>query len=216
MSAGDVFEAESGGWESGFEELYAGAGDDLNQIPWAALAANPALVAWLAGEPAPSVAAALVVGCGLGDDAELLAGSGFAVTAFDVAPTAIERCRQRFPDSEVDYRVADLFALPHAWQRAFALVVEIRTLQSLSLSKRTSAVTAIAETVRPGGRIFVRCLARREHEPVGARPWPVSRAELALFTHAGLVELAVREESPEPGHTGTVTATYARPRWATG
>ena len=30
---------------------------------------------------------ALVVGCGLGDDAEYLAEQGFSVTAFDISPT---------------------------------------------------------------------------------------------------------------------------------
>ncbi|MDP9353879.1 MAG: hypothetical protein M3R02_01090 [Chloroflexota bacterium] len=67
------------GW---FQPLYAGADGDRAAIPWADLAPNPHLVDWFArtgrrgnGERA------LVVGCGLGDDAEELASQGFDVDA---------------------------------------------------------------------------------------------------------------------------------------
>lgn len=196
--------------EVGFEALYARAGLDLEAVPWAALAPHPALIAWLDAAAPSAGMSALVVGCGFGDDAEAIASRGCAVTAFDVAPTAIERCRQRFPDSHVAYRVADLFALPDSWRRAFGLVVEIRTLQSLPISHRATAAAAIAATVRSGGRLFVRCLARDEHEPVGSRPWPVSRGELRAFIDAGLTELELREERPAAGRKRAFTAVYAR------
>ena len=60
-------------------------------------------------DPAP---AALVVGCGLGDDAEFIAGLGFSVVAFDISASAIAAAQQRFPQSTVRYRVADLMAAP--------------------------------------------------------------------------------------------------------
>ena len=161
--------------ETGFEEIYARAGDRLEAIPWASLAPHSGLAAWLDRDVAPAERAALVVGCGLGDDAEALSARGWRVSAFDVAPTAIARCRERFPASAVDYRVADLFALPSDWRDAFGLVVEIRTLQSLPIDQRPEAVRAIASTVKTGGSVWVRCLAREDDEPVAARPWPVSR-----------------------------------------
>ena len=151
-----------------------------------------------------------MVGCGLGDDAEELSRRGWRVTAFDVAPTAIARCRHWFPDSAVDYRVADLFALPGEWREAFDLVVEIRTLQSLPVQQRRGAARAIAGAVRPGGRVFVRCLARGKGEPVAARPWPVSRRELAAFTDAGLAELEFREEPAAAGRGRSFTVVYGR------
>src|SRR5215472_10485502 len=55
---------------------------------------------------------ALVVGCGLGDDAEELARLGMQVVAFDVASAAVESARRRFPASTVRYEVADLLAPP--------------------------------------------------------------------------------------------------------
>ncbi|HEY0637567.1 MAG TPA: class I SAM-dependent methyltransferase [Pseudonocardiaceae bacterium] len=126
---------------------------------------------------------ALVIGCGLGDDAEEVARRGWRVTAFDAAPTAIRWCLRRFPGSPVEYRVADLFALPDT---TYDLVVEINTIQALPPGRRPATIAAIAATVAPGGTLFVRCLAREDDTPPRGRPWPVSRAELAAFGDAGL------------------------------
>lgn len=196
--------------EVGFEELYARAGEDLEAVPWALLAAHPALVSWLDGQPPASGARALVIGCGYGDDAEELRRRGYGVTAFDIAPTAIARCRERFPSSEVEYRVADLFALPGGWRQRFDLVAEIRTLQSLRVEKRDAVMQTIAGTVRPGGRVWLRCLARNDDEPVGERPWPVSRRELGGFERAGLHELEFVEQPPTAGRGRTFTVVYQR------
>ena len=155
---------------------------NLGAIPWASLAANRSLVAWLDRQPARRGAACLVIGCGLGDDAEELARCGYRVTAFDVSPTAIALCRKRFPGSAVDYVVEDLFAAPSVWSASFGLVVEIRTLQSLPPSRRREAARAIARTVEPGGQAFVRCAAREAEEPLTSRPWPLTRRELQAFT----------------------------------
>ena len=189
-----------------FEEIYAEAGDDLDAIPWASLAANPSLVAWLdsgAARPPGAGDRALVVGCGLGDDAEELARRGWRTTGFDISSTAIARCRERFPGSAVDYEVADLFELPRTWDAAFGLVVEIRTLQSLPLALRAAAVDAIAATVAPAGQLFVRCYGRRPGQRVEQRPWPVSRDELAGFTRNGLRVSSFEEgdERSEPMFT---------------
>lgn len=69
--------------------MYSAAGEDLAALPWASLKPFPLLVEWLDGPGAEVGGEALVVGTGLGDDAEELARRGFAVTAFDLSPTAI-------------------------------------------------------------------------------------------------------------------------------
>jgi SAM-dependent methyltransferase len=200
-----------GGGEISFEEIYLRAGPDFGAIPWAALAPHPALVAWLdAGHVSPA-GRALIVGCGLGDDAEEAARRGYQVTAFDLSATAIRDCQQRFPGSAVDYQVADLFGLPASWHAAFGLVVEIRTLQSLPLAQRTDAAAAIAATVRPGGCLFVHCLARDDDEPAAGRPWPVSRRELHAFTAAGLRQAQFRDQPAGPGQSRSFTVSYTRP-----
>src|SRR6516165_1012212 len=89
------------GW---FEPLYAHADGDERRVPWADLVVNPHLKTWLAGRRLSGERRkAIVIGCGLGDDAEELARLGFQVVAFDVSPTAIAWCRQRFPNSPVEY-----------------------------------------------------------------------------------------------------------------
>ncbi len=194
-----------------FEEMYAAAGDDLGAVPWANLAPFPALVAWLDSEGADARGAALVIGAGYGDDAEELARRGFAVSAFDLSPTAVARARERFPDTGVDYRVADLFDLPAEWHVRFDLVVEIRTLQSLPIERRGAAAAAIAATVAPGGRLWLFALGRDAHAPGEARPWPVTAGELAVLEAAGLKWESRRDEARGDGFYD-VTGVLLRPR----
>jgi SAM-dependent methyltransferase len=176
-----------------FEEIYAAAGDDLS-VPWANLKPFPLLVEWLDGKGAGVSGRALVIGSGYGDDAEELARHGFAVSAFDLSPTAIERTHERFPESTVDYRVADLFDLPDEWTERFALVVEIRTLQSLPVAERGRAATAIAATVAPGGTLWLFALGRDAHQRGETRPWPVTEEELAVLESCGLTWESRRED----------------------
>jgi 2-polyprenyl-3-methyl-5-hydroxy-6-metoxy-1,4-benzoquinol methylase len=169
-----------------FEAIYDNAHGDLRRLPWAQLAPRDSLVAWLDALPPAHGARAVVVACGLGDDAEELARRGYRVTAFDVAPTAIRLCHERFPESAVDYQVADLFTLPAAWRQAFDVVVEIHTIQSLPVDRQRAGVDAIARLVAPGGRLFVRVLLRREWEAVPTRPYAVTAYAQAGYEAAGL------------------------------
>ena len=195
-----------------FEDIYQSAGEDLASIPWATLAPNPALEEWLNTQPAPNDTPAMVVACGLGDDAEELARRGYRVTAFDVSPTAIELCRSRFPASTVEYLVADLLDLPGSWTESFDVVVEIRTLQSLPPDLRGEAARAIAQTVASGGWLFVQTAKRDPDEPLTSRPWPLTRHELDTFIEAGLIERQLREQPAGTGRFATFTAVYQRPR----
>ena len=139
-----------------FERLYAAAEAGDAEVPWDRGGPNPFLEAWVRERALEGAGRrALVIGTALGDDAELLAARGYAVTAFDVAPTAIEAARRRFPDSGVDYRVADLLDLPAEWLGAFDLVAECITVQALPVSLRSRAIDAIASTVAPGGTLIV-------------------------------------------------------------
>ncbi len=197
-----------------FEEIYIQAGQDFTAIPWAALAPHPALVTWLDQQPQPAGDRALIIGCGLGDDAEEAARRGYRVTAFDLSPTATGHCRDRFPGSAVDYQVADLCQLPASWAATFGLVVEIRTLQSLPLPQRAEAIAAMTVPVRPGGRVFVHCLARGDDEAPVSRPWPVSHRELGGFTAAGLHETGFADQPASPSRGRVFTAVYTRPEQA--
>jgi SAM-dependent methyltransferase len=168
-----------------FEALYSGANQDAASIPWADLAANPLLADWLEREkPDGHGKRAAVIGCGLGDDAEALATYGYAVTAFDISPSAIEWCRRRWPGTRVHYMAADLFNPPDDWR--FDFVLESYTVQALSLSLRLGAIAAVARLVAPGGKLLVIGRLAEADEPRERMPWPLTRAELAEFERAGL------------------------------
>jgi SAM-dependent methyltransferase len=167
------------GW---FEPAYAQANGDRTAIPWAEKGVNPHVIEWASAVSLDGTGqTALVIGCGLGDDAEYLASLGFTVTAFDISPTAVAWCRERFPHSTVEYVVADLFATPFP---TFDFVLEAYTLQALPRSLRARAVAAIASFVRR--RLLVVCRGCDQPEPNEEIPWPLTREELAGFESAGL------------------------------
>ncbi|MEM9216269.1 MAG: class I SAM-dependent methyltransferase [Cyanobacteria bacterium P01_F01_bin.150] len=181
--------SKSGRPSDWFETLYQESKGDTQQIPWAKLKPHPYLSEWLENRAIQGNGkTALVVGCGLGDDAEALSALGFTVTAFDVAPSAIAWCQQRFPDSTVTYQVADLFTLPEAWQRSFDLVVEIRNIQALPLSVRSEAIKAVATTVAPEGQLLLTTRIRMTDEVPDGPPWPLSESELSQFQQWGLAD----------------------------
>lgn len=173
-----------------FDATYQIAGRDTAKVPWAENRPKPLFAAWLAEtEIRGEGRRAIVVGSGLGDDAEALAALGFTVTAFDLAPTAIAWARERFPASRVSYHVADLFALPDAWRGAFDLVVEIYTLQSLPPAIRPEAMDRVAALVAPGGELLVICRGRDpEAASASEPPYPLTRAELRRLEAGGLRE----------------------------
>jgi SAM-dependent methyltransferase len=187
-----------------FEAFYAEAGEDFERIPWARLAPRPQLVEWLDRHPPAPGTRALVVACGLGDDAEELARRGCAVDAFDISPTAIAAARRRFPDSAVAYRVADLFDLPEDWRGAFGVVVEVMTVQSLPEDLHAGAIDVITGCVAAGGTLLVRALTRAEDQPWDQRPWPLKPSELARFEAGGLERVAACSED------GFLHAAFAR------
>ncbi|MCJ7725144.1 MAG: class I SAM-dependent methyltransferase [Acidimicrobiia bacterium] len=167
-----------------FDLLYRDAGGDPGQIPWASQSVCPVVVEYLAEHPGHGPA--VVVGCGIGDDSEAVAAAGYDTVGFDVAAEAIEWCRRRFPESPVDYRVADLFSLPDDWHQRFDLVIEVKTTQSLPPDVRPEVLAAVASMVAPGGRLLIVAVARAEHVIPYGPPWAVSEPELGALLDAGL------------------------------
>ena len=142
--------------------------------------------------------AALVVGCGLGDDAELIAGLGYRTLAFDISASAIEAARQRFPRSAVSYRVADLMAAPADWRQAYDLVVESMTLQALPDPPRATAIASLAALVAPGGTLIVFARGREPGTVDDGPPWSLTRPEIEAIA-AGQLEVAGIDEVRDSG-----------------
>ncbi len=135
----------------------ADAQADPAAIPWADIVPDPALVRWLEGHPCPRPGhRALVLGCGLGDDAEELARCAMHVIALDRSPTAVRWCQERFPSSPVDYRVGTLLEAPKDWDGSFDLVMESCTLHHhYPLQDRGPALRHMAALVAPGGTLLL-------------------------------------------------------------
>lgn len=177
-----------------FEDRYRVARSGGARPGWADLRPNPNLIEWLDRAGSPSGGRAVVVGCGYGDDAGELARRGFAVTAFDVAPTAVATATGRFPDAPIAWRAADLFDLPRDWVGAFDLVVEIFTVQALPLSLRPRASHAVRSLVAPGGTLFLFARGRDEDDPLNVTPpWPLTRADLAGIDGDGLTRVSFED-----------------------
>jgi len=195
IAAGDAT-----GW---FEQVYADAAAGKTNVPWDRGRPNELLVQWASGQyrdgpvRAADGARALVVGCGLGEDAEYIVGLGFATTAFDIAPTAIAAAKSRFPGSQVDYQVADLLAPPSRWSRAFELVVESITVQALPDPPRATALARLGEFVAPGGTLIVIARRRELGAADSGPPWSLTRAEIVSIGIGGLRQ--VTAETIEPG-----------------
>jgi SAM-dependent methyltransferase len=189
-----------------FDGLYVAAEGGGEQLPWdRGGAPQPLLADWAAEHEVTGAGRrAVVIGCGLGGDAEFLARLGFAVVGFDFSEPAVEAARGLNPGSPVDYEVADLLALPEPWVGGYDLVVESLTAQSLPRSVRPRVVDAVRSLAAPGGTVLVISAQPGTYgpeEPDG--PWPLSRADIDSFGGDGFT--LVRLEEP-PGVDGL-------PRW---
>ena len=177
-----------------FEPLYAAASAGGAALPWDRRAPSRHLVQWaaqrgLCGDAADGSglpARALVVGCGLGEDAEFVASLEFSTTAFDISPSAIEAARRRFPGSAVEYCVADLLTPPAAWHGEFGLVVESMTLQALPEPTRAIAGPNLAPLVAPGGTLIVLARGRPNGSPDEGPPFALTLPEIESIAHDGL------------------------------
>ncbi len=161
-----------------FEELYENANRDSDYVPWARMEPHPQMVEWIANRPEIN-GKALVVGCGIGDDAEWLEEIGFDVTAFDISKSSIDWCQERFPDSTVNYCVADLLSPPENWENKFDLIVEIHILQVIPENMRDDAAKNLALLLNNNGHVL--CIGRLYESNIVEQPvppWPLGRVWL--------------------------------------
>lgn len=194
-----------------FEKVYARASESDETPPWAYMEATPDLVTWANSTSLDGTSKkALVVGCGMGDDAAYLADRSFSVIGFDISETAIALCNQRFNTKDnLTFQQADLLNPPAAWQQHFDFVLENRTVQALPTQFATESIRNIANFVAPAGQLLVLCKGREPAEPARGIPWGLSTDELKGFTDAGLVQDEFHDKNR--GDTRRFRVLYHRP-----
>jgi len=173
-----------------FDGLYEENKESHENIPWARQAVNPLLQSYL-DEEVVHQGKALVIGCGLGDDAMALAEVGYDVTAIDVSQTALDLAKERFPDANITFKKQDIFE----YDEAFDFVFEALTIQSLPVEFREQMITAVANTVKVGGKLLL--VAHKKEEKFEGPPWPLTQEEVDRFKKEGLTELSQQIHTEE-------------------
>lgn len=210
------------GW---FEPLYQAANAGQVKVPWDRKAPSQLLADWAAEHalsgsalaPSGKPRAALIVGCGLGDDAEFVSSLGFRTTAFDISPSAIEAARRRFPESAVAYCVEDLLAPPAGWRHAYDLVVESLTLQALPEHARGRAAGNLAPLVAAGGTLIVFARGRPPDAEDDGPPWSLTRSEIDAVADGELTPVRIDEIAIPPSTAAwRWRAEFRREPWRSG
>ncbi|MCT4622107.1 MAG: class I SAM-dependent methyltransferase [Schleiferiaceae bacterium] len=182
-----------------FETLYSRSDESGEGVPWANMAPHPLFSSWLKVHPLNGNGKkALVVGCGMGDDAIALENLGFKVTAFDVAESAIELCKKRFPNTTVNFVQGDLLAGIPGWKHQFDFVLEIFTIQALPPKYEAKLIQHVSDFVAPQGELMVITevqKAKRTYD-VGP-PWLLNEDYVAKFENKGL-SLKSLDKTNEP------------------
>jgi len=171
---------EASAW---FDDLYKKHKSTQENIPWARQAVNPLLQSYL-DEEKNHKGTALVIGCGLGDDAMALELAGYKVTAIDVSQTALDLAKERFVGSSIKFIKQDIFE----YTQTFDFVFEAFTIQSLPVEFREQMIDSIAKRVTKGGKLLV--VAHKREELFEGPPWPLTKGEIDLFKKVGLKELS--------------------------
>ena len=178
-----------------FESVYKNADhDDLAAIPWATLAPNVYLEKHLSMHEPVSGKKALVIGCGLGDDALILEKHGYEVEAIDISPSAIDLAKKRHPESKVDFHVGDIYDMPGSSIGKYDFVYEGLTIQSLPPADREKLVRIIVSLVADNGELLVYAHSQNDEENFGGPPWPLYADEFALFEKEGLEKIYDKKE----------------------
>tara|TARA_B100000029_G_scaffold213860_2_gene211823 strand:- start:8702 stop:9379 length:678 start_codon:yes stop_codon:yes gene_type:complete len=156
---------------SWFEDLYSESDENRGLIPWDWQEPHPFLIDWV--EQNDEMGNALVVGCGLGEDASFLNKRGWDVTAFDISESAVSWARKLHPQRNLNWVVEDLLDPPTSWRGKFDLVLEVHILQAIPEQIRKEAAPILSSFLSEGGALV--CIGRLgSEEDQEGPPWPLT------------------------------------------
>ena len=138
-------------------------------------------------------------GCGSGYDVRALSTQENHVLGIDLAPFAIAKANTFPRVGHEEYQLADLFALPAAWDGRFDVVFEHTCFCAIDPARREDYVAAVARVLKPGGRLVAIFFLNPEIDDEGP-PFPVTVAELDNFFGASFT--VEREWVPQRTHPG--------------
>jgi ubiquinone/menaquinone biosynthesis C-methylase UbiE len=214
MKNENQFSVEENKPSNWFEPLYAKSGANGEGVPWANMETHPSFAKWLTENPLEGDGkSALVVGCGMGDDAIELEALGFQVTAFDVSETAIRFCKERFPQSKVEFIQADLLNNQPQWHQKFDFVLEIFTVQALPPKYEKELIQNISNFVSPDGNILVIAeVGAEERSFENGPPWLLTSQHIDMFVLCGfkVIRKYVEKDSSSIGEPGTYVTAFKR------
>lgn len=173
---------------------------DKNDIPWDSGQPEPELIRLIDAGKLPG-RTLLEIGCGTGTNAIELARRGYAVTAVDYVPKALEQAREKAAKAnvKVDFRSADLLANPNLGG-PYDILFDRGVYHSLRLENMPAFRKTLEAVTRPGSHWY--CLAGNAKEQTQYGPPRVHekefRAELEpLFEILEVREILLETNKPD-------------------
>lgn len=176
-------------WDQAYQE---------NFTPWDKGQPSPPLVEWFSrNKPKGRV---LVPGCGVGHDVAHLVSLGIDAFGLDIAPTAIARAKERYPQLSERFMLGDLFEL----RGQFDAIAEHTCLCALPPEWRVRYRDAAVSLLKPGGLLIGIWFVNPQMDPgETGPPFGISPDELtALFEPRFEVIESVAPQTAYPGREG--------------
>ncbi len=169
-----------------------------NFTPWDKGLPAPPLVEWL--ECHSLSGRVLVPGCGVGHDVAFLVSRGVDAYGLDIAPTAVARAKERYPQLAERFVCADLFE----FRGQYDAIVEHTCLCALPPEWRINYRDAVASLLKAGGLLVGVFFINPEMDTgESGPPFGISMDELtALFTPRFRVVESQVPATAYPGREG--------------
>jgi SAM-dependent methyltransferase len=169
-----------------------------NFTPWDKGLPSPPLVEWLASNTLSGQV--LVPGCGVGHDVAHLVSLGIDAYGLDIAPAAVARAKEHYPQLAERFVCADLFE----FRGQYDAIVEHTCLCALPPEWRTKYRDAVASLLKPDGLLVGVFYINPEMDPgETGPPFGISMDELtSLFAERFQVKESHAPTVAYPGRAG--------------